>query len=284
MHIIDSERQSGTPKKQQSQPSTRRRGPQRQRSGQPPRSRASDPSASASEDDAGECPSGQEWIGGAFAMPQNAGHGPSQGVTQGANRDSTRNSSLVGRLSTDLSAAACSSTPCLASSACCRRPRTYPPSERRMRVRAGSITAGQLDDHIRRINQGFSVGGVQRGSAFQWRDALVSRTAIPINSTGAPMRFFKDGVILDQDASSRNRHYRAPSSATLIFSATIVSSTVCSGFAPVSLRPWHGCGRRARTNNHLSRGGDGVQPQVRLYSLNEGFPHSYEVNLSSVML
>ena len=120
------------------------------------------------------------------------------------------------------------------------------------------------------------------GSAFQWRDALVSRTAIPINSTGAPMRFSRTALSSTRMRAAWEPTLPAPSSATLIFSATIVSF-----YGLFRVRPGisSGYGVDAAQSTHstttLSRAGDGsAASSCDFYSLRRGIPHSDEVNLS----
>ena len=173
--------------------------------GQLPRSLALSLSQCIREGRAGGVHLVKNVVGGAVHNAQNAGtRSPARSRAGAQNRDSARNSSLVGKLSTGLISGRLRLHTVLSQQCLVTGDHGLTSLQSTQNTSAGRLnTTGQLNDYISRINQRFSVGGVQRGSAFQWRDALVSRTAIPINSHGGRANaLFKDGVILDQDASS----------------------------------------------------------------------------------
>ena len=144
-------------------------------------------------------------VGGAVHDAQNAGHTvTSQGVTQGTqNRDSTRNSSLVGELSTGLISGSLQFHAVLSQQRLVAGDHGLTRLQSTQNAGASRLnTAGQLDDHIRRINQGFSVGGVQRGIRIPVAGCISIAHSNTDQLHGGANALFKDGVILDQDASS----------------------------------------------------------------------------------
>ena len=199
-------------------------------------------------------------VGGAVHDAQNAGHTvTSQGVTQGAqNRDSTRNRSLVGELSTrrisgSLQLHAVLSQQCLVAGdhRLTRLQSTQNASASRLN------TAGQLDDHIRRINQGFSVGGVQRGVRIPVAGCISIAHSNTDQLHGGANALFKDGVILDQDASSLGTDITGTKQCYFdLFSHDSLFLRSVPGSPRYLFGLRRGCGAEHALNNHFikSRG------------------------------
>ena len=211
-------------------------------------------------------------VGGAVHDAQNAGHAvTSQGVAQGAqNRNRTRNSSLVGELSTGLISGSLQLHTVLSQQRLVTGDHRLTRIQSTQNASASRLnTAGQLDDHIRRVNQGFSVGGVQRGVRIPVAGCISIAHSNTDQFHGRTNALFKDGVILDQDTSSLGTDITGTKQCYFdLFSHDSLFLRSVSGFAPVSLRAKARMRRRARTQQPLyQEAATGLQPQAATFTL-----------------
>ena len=208
-------------------------------------------------------------VGGAVHDAQNAGHAvTSQGVTQGAqNRDSTRNSSLVGELSAGLISGSLQLHTVLSQQRLVTGDHRLTRLQSTQNASASRLnTAGQLDDHIRRINQGFSVGGVQRGVRIPVAGCISIAHSNTDQLHGRANALFKDGVILHQDASSLGTDITGTKQCYFdLFSHDSLFLRSVPGSPRYLFGLRHGCGAEHAPNNHfIKRRRRGCSLKVRL--------------------
>ena len=127
-------------------------------------------------------------------------------------------------------------------------------------------TAGQLDDHIRRINQGFSVGGVQRGVRIPVAGCISIAHSNTDQLHGGANALFKDGVILDQDASSLGTDITGTKQCYFdLFSHDSLFLRSVPGSPRYLFGLRRGCGAEHALNNHfIKRRGRLSSLKVRL--------------------
>ena len=142
-------------------------------------------------------------VGGAVHDAQNAGHAVTgQGVAQRAqNRNRTGHGGLVGQLRAGCIGGGLQLHAVLGQQGLVARNDGLAGVQRAQDAGAGRLdAAGQLDHHVGGVNQGFGVGGVQRGVGVPVASCLSITHGNADQLDGRTNALLKDGVILYQDA------------------------------------------------------------------------------------